>query len=165
MLSGPLCAPSPTTSNATPRVAETPVTRPEVAVETRPKVALEGPVAPAPAGVVAAPLKDIFFAFDDATLQGDQRAKLERDFAYLKAHPEMRVRVEGNCDERGTEEYNLALGERRADVVKRALIAEGIPPDRLTTESLGKEKPFALGHTEEAWRQNRRDHLVIVAVR
>ncbi len=152
-----VAAPRATTSNATPSVAETPVTRSEVPAEP--------PVVPTPPAVVAAPLKDIFFAFDDATLRGDQRANLEKDFAYLKAHPEVRVRVEGNCDERGTEEYNLALGERRADAVKQALVAEGIAPERLTAESFGKEKPFMRGHTEDAWRQNRRDHFVLVAVR
>ena len=144
--------PAPMTIKTPPGVAETPVTRPEVATEI--------PVVPTLSAVVEAPLQDIFFAFDDATLQSNQRASVERDFAYLKAHPEVRVRVEGNCDERGTEEYNLALGDRRAEVVKRVLVAEGIAADRLTTVSYGREKPFALGHAEEAWRLNRRDHLV-----
>jgi peptidoglycan-associated lipoprotein len=110
---------------------------------------------------MASSLKDVFFAFDDATIRSDQRSMVEQDFAYLKAHPEAKVAVEGNCDERGTEEYNLALGQRRADTVKQALVAEGIPADRMNTISYGKEKPFANGHDEAAWRLNRRDHFAM----
>jgi peptidoglycan-associated lipoprotein len=86
---------------------------------------------------------------------------LQQDFAYLKAHQQVKVTVEGYCDERGTEEYNLALGQRRADTAKNALLAEGIGADRIKTISYGKDKPFAPGHDENAWRLNRRDHFAM----
>jgi peptidoglycan-associated lipoprotein len=136
-----------------PKTAEIPVTRPVTPVEA--------PVKPAPAAAVVSPLQDIFFDFDDSMIRSDQRKSVEQDFAYLKAHPELKVQVEGNCDERGTEEYNLALGERRAESVKNDLVAEGIPADRIVTISYGKDKPFALGHNEKDWRLNRRDHFAM----
>ena len=76
-----------------------------------------------------------------------------------KRTPEARITIEGNCDERGTEEYNLALGQRRAEVVKEALTAQGIPADRLNTISYGKDRPFVVGHNEDARRMNRRAHF------
>jgi peptidoglycan-associated lipoprotein len=109
------------------------------------------------------PLKDIFFNFDEATILADQKKGLDQDFAWLKAHPDVKVTLSGNCDERGTEEYNLALGERRADAVRDYLVAEGITADRISTISYGKDRPFVLGHDENAWRLNRRDHFVMAA--
>jgi peptidoglycan-associated lipoprotein len=152
---GPTAATAPSSSmtKSAPKTAEVPVTRSATPAEA--------PVKPAPSAAVASPLQDIFFDFDDSMIRSDQRKSVEQDFAYLKAHPELKVQVEGNCDERGTEEYNLALGERRAESVKNALVAEGIPADRLITISYGKDKPFALGHDEKAWRLNRRDHFAM----
>lgn len=137
-----------------PKTAEVPVTRPPAPAEA--------PVNLAPAVAAATPLQDIFFDFDDSRIRSDQQRTLEQDFAWLKAHPEARVQVEGNCDERGTEEYNLALGERRAETVKQSLVAEGIAADRIHTISYGKDKPFVVGHNEDAWRLNRRDHFAMV---
>lgn len=155
---GPAAAkpPATITPKSAPKTAEVPVTRPAPPAET--------PVKPAPAVSPAAatsesPLKDIFFNFDDATILADQRKAVEQDFAWLKAHPEVKVTISGNCDERGTEEYNLALGERRADAVKNYLVAEGIAADRINTISYGKDRPFVLGHDENAWKMNRRDHF------
>ncbi len=152
---GPAAATAPRSSANTtsPKTAEIPVTRPATPAEA--------PVKPMPPVAAEAGMKDIFFAFDDATIRSDQMPGLQRDFAYLKAHPQEKVTVEGYCDERGTEEYNLALGQRRADAVKNALVAEGIAADRINTISYGKDKPFAPGHDENAWRLNRRDHFAM----
>ncbi|HWU40174.1 MAG TPA: OmpA family protein [Candidatus Acidoferrum sp.] len=81
----------------------------------------------------------------------------------MKAHSEIKVTVAGNCDERDTEEYNLALGQRRADSVKNYLVAEGVSADRINAISYGKDRPFVLGHDENAWKWNRRDHFVVEA--
>ena len=98
----------------------------------------------------------VFFDFDKSNIRPDQRATLEKQAAWLKAYPQVKLTIEGHCDERGTREYNLALGERRANSVKDFLVALGINPDRLQTISYGKERPVALGHNEAAWAQNRR---------
>ena len=86
---------------------------------------------------------------------------LQRDAEWLTKWPQTRVRVDGHCDERGTAEYNLALGERRAETVKEYLTSLGVRPDRIQTRSLGKEAPFCKDSREPCWSQNRRGHLVI----
>jgi peptidoglycan-associated lipoprotein len=106
-------------------------------------------------------LKDAFFNFDKHNIRDDQKAALNDNAAWLKAHPKARILVEGHCDERGTAEYNLALGERRAKAVKEYLVAAGIPAERISTISYGKERPFVLGHDESAWKWNRRGHFVL----
>ncbi len=125
----------------------------------------ETPVTPAPAPPAAvpaaAPLKDAFFDFDKSAIREDQKAALNEDVAWLKANGQVKLTIEGHCDERGTVEYNLSLGERRAKAVKDYLVAAGIPADRIATISYGKERPFVLGHDESAWKWNRRGHLVI----
>jgi peptidoglycan-associated lipoprotein len=107
----------------------------------------------------ASPLKDVFFDYDNATIPDDQKAAISADVAWLQAHPGTKVVVEGHCDERGSEEYNLGLGERRAQTVKAFLVAAGIATDRISTVSYGKERPFVLGHDEKDWKWNRRAHL------
>jgi peptidoglycan-associated lipoprotein len=155
---GPGAAKAPATSMAmpAPKTTEVPVTRPAPPVEA--PVKLAPAVTPA---VTESSLEDIFFNFDDATILADQRKALGQDFAWLKARPDVQVTISGSCDERGTEEYNLALGERRADAVKNYLVAEGIAADRINTISYGKDRPFVLGHDENAWRLNRRDHFAM----
>ena len=106
-------------------------------------------------------LMDIFFDFDKSTLKDDQKPALQADLAALKTDPKLKLLIEGHCDERGTVEYNLALGERRAKAVKDALQAAGIAADRLSIISYGKERPFVLGHDESAWKWNRRAHFVV----
>jgi peptidoglycan-associated lipoprotein len=108
------------------------------------------------------PLEDIHFAFDDYSLTDTAKAILEKNTAWLKNNPNAKVRIEGNCDERGTNEYNMALGERRANSGKKYLINLGIKEGQLSTVSYGEEKPFCTEHTEECWAKNRRDHFVIV---
>jgi len=99
----------------------------------------------------------VFFEFDSATLTKDAQDKLSTVANVLTAHPELKVRIEGNCDERGSEQYNLALGQRRADAAKKYLATLGVRGEQITAISFGAEKPKATGHDEEAWRQNRRD--------
>ncbi|KJE35159.1 OmpA/MotB [Thalassospira sp. HJ] len=103
----------------------------------------------------------VFFGFDKYDLAGEARRTLELQAAWLKKYPQYKVVVEGHADERGTREYNLALGERRANSVKDYLIALGIDPSRVETISYGKERPVALGHDEESWAKNRRGVSVI----
>jgi len=104
----------------------------------------------------------VFFEFDSATLTPDAREKLSAVGNVLARYPDLKVRIEGNCDERGTEQYNLALGQRRADATKRYLTELGAKPTQLTAISFGSEKPKATGHDEEAWQQNRRADLAAV---
>lgn len=103
----------------------------------------------------------VFYAFDSSELSPLARQTLQRQADWLKAHGRIRVAVEGHADERGTREYNLALGERRANAAKNYLVALGIAPDRLKTISYGKERPAVLGSGEEVWRQNRRAVLKV----
>ena len=113
-------------------------------------------------GRTSAPLLPIYFDFDKSNIREDQRARIEKDAAFLKQNSMVRVRIEGNCDERGTNEYNMALGERRALSAKKYLINLGIHEDRMHTISYGEEKPLLHGHDEYSWAQNRRDDFVVV---
>ena len=113
-------------------------------------------------GRTSAPLLPIYFDFDKSNIRQDQRERLEKNAEYLKQNKMVRVRIEGNCDERGTNEYNMALGDRRALSAKRYLMNLGVNGDRLHTISFGEEKPLVHGHDEYSWAQNRRDDFVIV---
>ena len=97
----------------------------------------------------------VFFAFDRSDINAEGQQTLERQAAWLHRYPNVSVLIEGHCDERGTREYNLALGERRASAVKNVLIAAGVSASRISTISYGKERPIVLGSNEEAWAQNR----------
>lgn len=103
----------------------------------------------------------VFFEFDSAVLTPEARRTLERQSEWLKLFPEVSLTIEGHCDERGTREYNLALGERRANAAVEYLVSLGIAPNRVRPISYGKERPYALGHNEEAWALNRRSVSVI----
>jgi peptidoglycan-associated lipoprotein len=109
------------------------------------------------------PFKPAFFGLDSAELDDMGRADVTANAEIMKKYPRWVVTLEGHCDERGTAEYNLALGERRAVAVKTYLVALGIAPDRLRTVSYGKEFPFDTGHSESAWAKNRRAHFVIMS--
>jgi peptidoglycan-associated lipoprotein len=98
----------------------------------------------------------VFFAFDRSDITPEARETLARQADWLRRYPNVTVTIEGHCDERGTREYNLALGERRAQAVKNVLVALGIPASRISTISYGKERPAVVGSTEEAYAQNRR---------
>jgi peptidoglycan-associated lipoprotein len=109
----------------------------------------------------ASQFEDIHFAFDRFDLRPDAREILDMHAKWLKAHPEYVVRIEGNCDDRGTVEYNLALGDRRAKTAMTYLVDLGINKARISTISYGKEQPLDPEHNEEAWAKNRRDHFVV----
>lgn len=109
------------------------------------------------------PLKPAFFGLDSAELDDMGRADVAANADIMRRYPSWIVTIEGHCDERGTAEYNLALGERRAVAVRTYLVALGIAPDRLRTVSYGKEFPFDPGHTDGAWAKNRRAHFVITS--
>jgi peptidoglycan-associated lipoprotein len=109
------------------------------------------------------PLKPVFFDYDSAELETPAQTALTENATVLKRYPSWTVTIEGHCDERGTAEYNLALGERRAVAARTYLVSLGIPADRLRTVSYGKEFPFDAGHDDPAYAKNRRAHFVITA--
>jgi peptidoglycan-associated lipoprotein len=123
------------------------------------------PAAPAPApaklDVPAFMTERIFFDFDKSALKLEAQALLKKKAEWLKANPTAKLLIEGNCDERGTAEYNLALGERRAESAKKFLVDLGIDAKRISTISYGEERPMDPRHTEEAWAKNRNDGFVI----
>lgn len=108
-------------------------------------------------------MESIYFNFDAIDLDPAARDSLLATYRYLQAKSDVKVRIEGNCDERGSAEYNLALGEKRAKVARKYLTTMGIAGDRLSTISYGKEKPADPSHNEDAWKKNRRDDFVVVS--
>ncbi|HIE10712.1 MAG TPA: peptidoglycan-associated lipoprotein Pal [Kiritimatiellae bacterium] len=107
------------------------------------------------------PFQPVYFDYDSARIKVAERSKLDQVAEYLKKNPRVGLIVEGHCDERGSREYNLALGERRAQAARAYLTGVGIDPSRIQTRSYGEEKPVALGHDEESWRLNRRAEFVL----
>ncbi|HZS84721.1 MAG TPA: peptidoglycan-associated lipoprotein Pal [Stellaceae bacterium] len=103
----------------------------------------------------------VFFDTDQSTINAEGRKTLQRQAEWLKRYRNLTVTIEGHCDERGTREYNLALGERRAEAAKQLLVAFGVDPGRITTTSYGKERPAVVGSNEAAWAQNRRAVTVV----
>lgn len=114
----------------------------------------------AAAAEAAAGLKPVYFDFDKAFIRSDARAIMKANAAWLKSHPKLKVKIEGNCDERGTIEYNQALGQRRAASAKKYLTDLGIAASRISLISYGKEKPACKESTEDCWQKNRRDEFV-----
>ncbi len=108
-------------------------------------------------------LRRIHFDFDKYNIRDDQKPILQRDYLWLSSHPTVKVLIEGHCDERGTEEYNIALGEKRAKATRNYLVSLGISYDRIKIVSYGKSRPIDPGHNEEAWAKNRRAEFVIIA--
>ncbi len=115
---------------------------------------------PSEAELFAQSVKDIYFDYDRYDLRADDQAIINADAAFLKAHPSIRFTIEGHCDERGSTDYNLALGDNRANAARDALVKAGVAADQIKVISYGKEKPFCTESTEECWQQNRRDHFV-----
>ena len=106
-------------------------------------------------------LKDVFFSFESADLDILATTQLKRNAEWMIAHPSVSVIIEGHCDERGTGEFNMALGERRADIAKSFLVKAGVASSRIQTVSYGEERPFEAGHDDSAWAKNRRAHFVV----
>ena len=128
---------------------------------------VEPPAPPAPpapsesdAELFARSVKDIYFDYDRYDLRPDDQAAINANAAFFKAHPSFTFTIEGHCDERGSTEYNLALGDNRANAARTALINAGIPASQIKVISFGKEKPFCSESNESCWQQNRRDHFV-----
>jgi len=145
---------------AAPAVAQAPA---PAAVEPAPTASVAAEPAPAPAASAEAALTDtrsVFFPFDVDAVQAADRPVVQAHGAYLAKNKNAKVRVEGNADERGSSEYNLALGQRRANNVKKLLILSGAKASQIETVSFGEEKPRAAGHDEASWAQNRRADIV-----
>jgi peptidoglycan-associated lipoprotein len=104
-------------------------------------------------------VKDVYFDYDKFVIRPDEAPTVQNDEAFFSQHPSIKVLVEGHCDDRGSEEYNIALGASRAETVKRTLVQEGIPSARIRTVSYGKEKPFCNQDNEQCWQENRVDHF------
>jgi peptidoglycan-associated lipoprotein len=135
---------------------------PQAVEEVAPPVAAEErPVAPPTPQPPAAGLADVYFDFDRSDITPAARTALEQNGKWLMGRGNVQVRIEGYCDERGTNEYNLALGERRAEAVKRVLVAMGVPASSLSTISYGEEQPVCRDHQESCWQKNRRAHLAL----
>lgn len=154
---------------------------PEPVVEEQPEVVevedvpdvvvIEEVIDPVPTGPVKGSLDDfqvnvgdrVYFDLDQYRLSADAQGILRRQAAWLTSYPNVNILVAGNCDERGTREYNLALGERRASIVKNYLVDLGVDPARVQTVSYGKERPLALGSTEQSWAQNRNGFTQLIS--
>jgi peptidoglycan-associated lipoprotein len=143
------------TAEATARLTVT--APPAPPVETAPEAAAPNPTE---ADLFAQNMKDIYFDYDKYDLRPDDQATVTADAAFLKSHPSIKFTIEGHCDERGSTEYNLALGDNRASAAREALIKAGVKADQIKTISYGKEKPFCTESNETCWQQNRRDHFV-----
>lgn len=126
------------------------------AVSAQPSTSTAGPTPGTQEDLVVNVGDRVFFDFDKAVIMAAAEKTLKRQAVWLKQYGGVTVTVEGHCDERGTREYNLALGERRANAIKNYLVALGVDANRIATISYGKERPEALGHNEAAWSQNRR---------
>jgi peptidoglycan-associated lipoprotein len=135
--------------------------------DARVRVTVAPPPAPAPKAAAsleelfASNVYDAFFDFNKSDIRPDARDALAKTAEFLRSYPQIRVTIEGHCDERGSTEYNLGLGERRAQAAKNFLISLGVTADRMETISFGKERPFCLEHNEECWQKNRRAHFVL----
>ncbi|HYY61932.1 MAG TPA: peptidoglycan-associated lipoprotein Pal [Burkholderiales bacterium] len=143
--SSPAPAPAPTAMSSTPSARSAPAT--SVA-----GVRSDGRAMPQ--------ARSVYYEYDRSEIKPEGAKVVDVNAQYLREHPELKVKVEGNADERGSREYNLALGQRRADAVGKRMTILGIPADRIETVSYGKEKPKATGHDESAWSENRRSDIV-----
>jgi peptidoglycan-associated lipoprotein len=165
-------APAPTGTAATTGAAPTPAPAPAPAApaptESTPPPATAAPQTPAstarpsPKEFVSIPeLKDIHFDFDKYDIRPGDAKVLDSNASWLKSNPEQLLLIEGHCDERGTNEYNLALGERRAKATMNYLVSQGVQANRITIISYGEERPICSEHTESCWSQNRRSHFLV----
>ena len=157
-------------SNPPPEPAPTPTETAVVTPPVTPPVAPTRPTTPTPVGPSAGSKADfavkatdrVYFDYDKYNLDADDQRALASQVAWLKQFPSTRVEVQGHADERGTRDYNIALGERRAQSVKSYLIAQGIADSRIQTISFGKDKPLDMGHDESAWSRNRNSYTNVI---
>jgi peptidoglycan-associated lipoprotein len=131
-----------------------------VTVNAPPPPPVTQSVSPTEEELFARSVKDVFFDYDSDAIRPDQQTSVQGDAQFLGQHSNILFTVEGHCDERGSTEYNLALGDRRANAVKNALVQSGVNASRVKTISFGKEKPFCTESNETCWQQNRRGHFV-----
>ena len=172
----PEAPPAPAETPPPPAVEPPPpAPAPPVPVVTPPAPPVAPPPAPAPPAPPVAPpppvaareaekeppLGDIFFDYDQSLIRPDAKKTLDKNIEWLRGNAKPNLIIEGHCDERGTQEYNLALGQRRAKAAQDYLVASGIDEKRIKTISYGKERPFVVGHDESAWQWNRRAHFVL----
>lgn len=133
--------------------------------DTGEAMGVEEPLESKPLGIMegrtSGPMLPVYFDFDSSDIREDQISRIQVNADFLNENPDVKIRVEGNCDSRGTNEYNMALGERRALTAKKYLMNLGIAEPRLTTISYGEERILLHGHDELSWAQNRRDDFVI----
>lgn len=153
-------AASPSTASAAAKGGEAETQAEQVATPPVAEAAA-GETTKASAAEIPALLTTIYFNYDSSTLSDESRDRLAGHAAYLQKNPSSRLLIEGHCDERGSDEYNLALGEKRARAAWQYLVTMGVPSGRLDVVSYGKEKPADPGHDEGAWSKNRRDEFVI----
>jgi peptidoglycan-associated lipoprotein len=149
----PAPTPAPTMAPATPVPVPTPPTPTVTEVTVTDRTLAE----------ISGYLKPVFFDYDQADIRPDAKDALSSDAEFLRKWPTLRVTIEGHCDERGTREYNMALGQRRAGAAKDYLVSLGIDASRLLGVSYGKERPFCTDHNEDCWQKNRRAHFVVTA--
>lgn len=140
--------PAPVVKTFEPEVKPAPMPEPELMPEMAPVMK-------------AVELGDVFFAFDKFNLTQESRNTLAENAEILLDNPDRMILIEGHCDERGTREYNLALGERRANSAEKYLVSLGVPASSIQTKTFGEDRPFAKGHNEAAWAKNRRAHFVV----
>ena len=145
--SEPAAAPAPGVSGATPQA-------------TSATTASRGMASGATRTASMPQARSIYYEYDKSEIKPEGVKTIDAHAQYLRAHPEVKVKVEGNADERGSAEYNLALGQRRADAVSKRMEILGVPADRIESVSFGKEKPKASGHDEQSWSENRRSDIV-----
>jgi len=153
------CSTQATQDAATTTDAQGAARTPQAATPARPAQSNLS-VASASAAKVIPAKRSVYYEYDKSEITAEGKKLVEAHADYLRAHPGLKVVIEGNADERGSSEYNVALGQRRADGVSKIMTLLGIPPDRIETVSFGKEKPKAAGHTETSWSENRRSDIV-----
>jgi len=145
-------------SNATTKIPETPA-YPSAAPQSPIQESVEASK-PLDVGLSGKSFQDAYFDFDKYLIRDDAKSALQKDAEFLNNHPNLKVQIEGHCDERGTEEYNLVLGNHRADAVKQFLVTLGVDASRISIISYGKDKPFCSQHTASCYQDNRRGHFV-----
>jgi peptidoglycan-associated lipoprotein len=158
-------------SSKPPPPAPTPYTPPPAPAPAPPPYTPPPPVASGPTGPIPGSMQDfvinagdrVYFDFDQITLRDDAKGVLDRQAQWLQRYPQVMIRIEGNADERGTREYNLALGARRAESVRAYLAGRGIAGGRISTISYGKERPIDAGTGEDAWARNRNAHTALTS--